>query len=138
MKIIQDFPPNIEQIKKVFKLRKNCVFTWEDIIYNPDNGLIDPFLMKHESTHSLQQQEIGVKKWWDRYLKDKDFRLSQEVPAYQSQAMEARKYIKNRNILFKFFILLAKDLSGETYGNMITFQQAYQAIKTERPIVFKV
>jgi hypothetical protein len=135
MKIINQYPPNFEIINQAFKLHKGIVFTYGDIIYNPDNGPIDEPLMNHEKTHSQQQAEYGVEKWWDRYLADPAFRASQEIPAYQNQYKLACKLIKDKNRLFNYTSALAKDLSGEMYGKLMTFDQALEAIKN--PVLYK-
>ena len=138
MIIKNEKPPNWEKINKAFVLREGTIFTYGNIIFNPDGGSIDYPLMAHEIVHSVQQEKIGIETWWNRYLADKDFRASQEVMAYQRQYQEARKSIKDRNRLFMFLRRLAKELSSETYGNIMTEIEAIHAIREERPIEFKV
>ena len=78
MKIIRDYPPNIEAIRAEFELNPRVVFTYGETIYNPGGGKITDDLMVHEETHAKQQgDDPGA--WWDRYLVDVDFRLNQEV-----------------------------------------------------------
>ncbi len=137
MKIINDFPPNVEEIRKVFKFGKNTVFAYDDNIYNPSGIFIDPSLLEHEKTHLLQQQNCGVDRWWKRYLTERAFRASQEIPAYQNQYNELKKHIKDRNKLFRYVVELAKDLSGETYGNLMTFNEALEIIREKDLITFR-
>ncbi len=136
MRIIISYPPNIDQIRKFFTLHKGIVFTYGDILYNPDNGFIDEALMVHEETHQRQQAEMGVEKWWALYLASADFRVSQEVSAYQNQFREQKKHIKDRNRLNSFLVSIAHALSGKMYGNVLSFSEALQAIKSLKPIVF--
>lgn len=130
MKIIQDWPPNIEKIKRVFDLSDTKpVFCWGNIIYNPHNLPLEMHIIVHEEVHEKQQEKIGVKKWWDKYLEDKDFRLSQEIPAYQAQYQFVMGIVKDRNKLARFLHLIASDLSGKLYGNMVQYNEAVQKIK---------
>lgn len=135
MKIVNKFPPNIKKIKEVLQT-EGAVFCYGDTIYNPFNIPILPPLHKHEEVHAKQQKEYGVEKWWDRYLKDGAFRLSQEIPAYQRQYKEAKKIIKDRNKLSKYALDLATFLS-KNYGNIISQSDAYEVIRKEGLFKFR-
>lgn len=129
MRVLHENPPILKSILEAgLKPGGNTVFTYGDVIYNPNGGKIDQTLMKHEETHSKQQGN-DPKGWWKRYLADVDFRLEQEVEAYRVQYQEAKKLIRDRNKLFNFLIMIAKDLSGELYGNALSFQDAMEKIK---------
>src|SRR3990167_321226 len=95
--IKNEYPPNIDEIRKFFTLKKGIVFSYYPDIYSPDNIILSSALIAHEIIHLAQQKEYGVEKWWIRYLRDNAFRLSQEIFAHQVQAIEAKKYIKDRN-----------------------------------------
>lgn len=130
MKIVKDYPPNIEQIKKVLEPAKGALFTYGDTLYCPTNPeLIDIPLMAHEETHSRQQEVMGVDKWWGKYLEDVDFRLSQEIEAYKVQYREAKKFIKDRNVLSDFLRNLASALSSPMYGGVVGVSEAMRLIK---------
>lgn len=131
MIISTDYPPNYIEIKTKFDIGKNVVFTYENTIYNPDNGHISKPLMKHEETHAKQQASIGVELWWKKYFEDNKFRLSQELEAYRNQFREAKKSIKNRNARISYLKNLAIDLSGRMYGGIIDFYSAMDNIKNE-------
>ena len=138
MAIIKAYPPNYKEIKKVFKdLPDSAIFTYGSVIYAPNNDL-NPILMRHEEIHSQQQKEMGVEKWWDRYLRDANFRLSQEVEAFQQEYRLAKKLIKDRNSLARLLFSMAKNLSAPMYGKIISYQQAFEAIKCEKLYKFKV
>lgn len=128
MRIVQEQPPIFLEANKVFRLPKGVVMTYGDILYNPSGNEISIPLLKHEELHS-QQQGTNPKEWWAKYLKDKDFRLSQEIPAYRTQYQEAKKHIKDRNKLFDYAVALAKDLSSAMYGSAISFQEALKSIR---------
>lgn len=129
MQILTQFPPNIETIRKRFELEgfPTAIFTYGDTIYNPTGLDISPDLMRHEEIHEKQQQVLGVEQWWDLYLKDDAFRLTQEVEAYQAQyqsiADSPRQY---RRI---FLTEIAKNLSSKLYGSIINKDTAKELIK---------
>lgn len=133
-----EYPPNIEQIRKVFEIPYEACFTYGDVLYNPNGGEVDTALMKHEETHARQQKEIGVDKWWKLYLAYRDFRASQEVEAYQNQYKEQKKHTKDRNELNRYLTRLAKDLSSEMYGKVMTTTEARQVIRSVIPIKFDI
>lgn len=130
IKVLTTNPPNIEEIKKAFNLSGDEIFCYGDTIYNPNNKLITPDLLAHEMIH-LDQQTKNTEKWWSLYLVDKVFRASQEIPAYQAQYKIAKRFIKDRNHLFNYLKQLAINLSSETYGKVMTFNEAIEAIKKE-------
>lgn len=129
MKIEIGYPPNIEKIRAVFgDIPSNVIFTYGDTIFNPSGNLITEDLIKHESIHTEQQGD-NPDAWWDRYFVDKEFRLSQEVEAYQAQFVVMKKFVKDRNVLNKHLIRIASDLSGKIYGNIISFNEAMKVIQ---------
>lgn len=137
MKIIHENPPFIDEARNVFRLPAGAIFTFGDMIYNPSKNPIDEPLMMHEAVHSRQQGD-KPQEWWQRYLVDKDFRLSQELPAYQVQFHAYKKLDKNRERVHRFAMRLARDLSSDQYGNIISFNGAYQAIKSDKIFNFEV
>jgi hypothetical protein len=79
MEIIHDFPPNFDEIEKVFgSIPITVVFTYGSKIYAPGHGDISENLMVHEQIHEAQQAEAGgPESWWKRYLEDPIFRLEE-------------------------------------------------------------
>ena len=71
---------------------------------------------------------MGFKEWWDKYLDDPQFRLEQEIEAYQNQYQYAKEhYPRNKR---KFTLKeTAKALSGKMYGNLVTFEEAKDLIQ---------
>lgn len=129
MEIVFDFPPNIEELRKHFTLKDSIVFTYGNKLYNPGHGNIDVHLMIHEQTHSRQQAKyLTPAEWWGKYIKDPQFRLSQELEAYRNQY---RSFIvgKDRNRTFLFLHGIAQDLSSGMYGNAISYDKAKELIK---------
>ena len=132
MKIKYIKPPNYDEIIKQFpsvKDNHNVVFTYGDTLFVPyPMGAIPPDLMAHEETHSLQQADVGVEQWWKNYFKMPQFRLSQEVEAYQAQ-MEALKETHNRHGRRAMLDKLSTDLSSSIYGDLVSKQEAKDLIK---------
>jgi hypothetical protein len=135
MKILIEYPPNIEKIRATFKLHKGIVFTYGKTLYNPDEGHVDAPLLAHEMVHAMQQGD-EIEEWWDRYLADPDFRFAQELPAYQTQYQTCQALSKDRNRLHKEAVRLARDLSSEMYGQCCTAGEALTAIKKKELYTF--
>lgn len=128
MKIVIDYPPNIEAIKKVVTLNKGIIFTYGDTIYNPDDGYIDAAILAHEEIHEKQQGDDPAG-WWVKYLESPEFRLNQELQAYRKQWRVFSKG-KDRNLTFKFLYGIAGHLAGAMYGNIISIDEAVKRIKS--------
>lgn len=131
MQIKNEFPPNYERIKEAFDVEgKGVLFAYGDVIYDPDNiGVVD-HLEVHEGVHQRQQKAIGGPEiWWDKYIQDKAFRLSQEIEAYGEQYKFIKQHITDRNSLTKYLFNLASVLSSPMYGRVIGLNEATLKIK---------
>lgn len=132
MKVSNELPPNYEAIVKTFpvvKKRQGVVFTYGDTIYAPTSGgTIPKDLMVHESYHSEIQNKTSPALWWERYLKDPEFRAEQELGAYQRQYKSARKRYSKAS-LRGLLERIAGDLSSGIYGNIYTLDEAKKLIK---------
>jgi hypothetical protein len=125
---LRQYPPNYLEICNhipAVRKHKNIVFTYGDTVYVPSGATIEPDLAIHEAVH-VQQQSKPVE-WWDRYLTDVQFRLDQEVEAYQAQYKYIRRFY-NRDKRRKIIKTIASDLSGEMYGKIITKEEAIEKI----------
>lgn len=131
MQIIDEFPPNIEAIKKVFPINTNTVYTYGDILYAPGIKFALPMdLIEHESIHSLQQRvHGGAEAWWERYLKDPAFRKDQEQQAYKAQYEYLCAHCNSRSKRFQLLVALARDFSSPLYGSIVDFYTACRLIK---------
>lgn len=130
MNVTMDYPPMYADIVKRFAVNGRTVFAWGDTIYNPGRIEIPEDLMAHEETHSGQQAEIGGPRvWWDRYLTDSAFVVSQEAEAYGNQYAAICKKVRDRNQRFKRLTELAQHFSGPLYGNVVSFDEAVRLIK---------
>lgn len=128
--VLYSLPPNYEQIcQAIPAVRKNkaIVFVYAPNIYSPAGIELRPDLIAHEEVHVTRQGD-DPQAWWDKYLVDTDFRLREELIAYQAQYKYMEEHYsreRRRGILSS----IAKDLSGPMYGGIINKQQAIRLIK---------
>lgn len=127
MNILYEYPPNFDKIKEVFPIKEDTVFTYGDTIYSPKRQKITPDLIIHEDVHVKQQ--VDPELWWNKYLKDKEFRLSQELEAYRAQYKFLCGVISDRNRRGICLHTIASHLSSDMYGNIISYSDAIKAIK---------
>lgn len=85
----------------------------------------------HEIVHLKQQGKIGKDLWWQTYLSNDTFRLEQELEAYKREYQFIKDNIKDRNQRFEHLYDLARDLSSETYGKIIPFNEAMKLIQSQ-------
>lgn len=135
MEIVQEFPPNIEAIKKVFPLKGGEIFAWGDTIYSPSSSDLPIWLVKHEECHRAQQCIFGGSNipdpegWWAKYLKDPQWRFEQELEAHRVEYWWFCNRELDRNKRRVFLKGLAKRLSSPMYGKVVTFAKAKRMIK---------
>lgn len=130
MIISKEKPAIFEKIVEVFDVEwKDIIITYGTTIHTQCKLTQD--LLVHESIHIEQQKKFsgGPSAWWDRYLADKDFRLSQELEAYKAQYYFLKQQVKDRNKLAKYRWAIACHLSGSMYGRMIPMTKALNLIK---------
>lgn len=128
--IIEANPPIYDKVVKALgPLPKTVVFAYAGMIFNPGGGVITEPLRVHELTH-LAQQGKDYDKWWDHYLEDKEFRLSQEVEAFSNEFNCYRTYEKDRNKRVRFLHSCADRLAHTVYGeDFISLSDAFKIIK---------
>lgn len=120
MRILIERPPNFNEIIKVFpsvEYATGVIFCYGDAIYNPNGIYLSEASITHERVHSIQQG-IHPKEWWDEYLINPEFRLQQEIEAYGTEYSVDPYNIDH----------YARVLSGPTYGNIISFEEAKRKI----------
>lgn len=118
----KDFPL-LDRYKKRFAVTENTIFAYDDTIYCDEE--LPHHLIIHEETHLKQQKKVGLNEWVEKYLTDTNFRLRQEVEAYQNQLNSIRPGPVRVAIKQK----IIKDLSSALYGNIITQTEARQRLK---------
>ncbi len=131
MKVVTDYPPNIEEIRAVFDLKPGTIFAWGDTIYHPQGDKLPSWLIAHEQVHQ-RQQDGDPAKWWARYLTDPQWRFKQELEAHRVEFNVfciSPAVLGNRNKKRGFLTHLARRLSSPMYGNIRTYQQCRALIK---------
>lgn len=127
MKILNEWPPNIKEIRKHFTVHERVLFTYGSTIYNPSGENIPDHLIVHEEVHEKQQGNDPAA-WWKKYFTDTEFRIEQEIEAYHAQYVFFAKNT-SREESFKFLRALAMALSSAVYGNCISYPAALFKIK---------
>ena len=124
LEIVKDFPPFYGHIINYgMKPREDTIYPFGLRIYNPSGLPIPDDIMIHEAMH-IRQQGNDPQAWWEKYLTDKGFRLSQEIEANREQYKFICKAVKDRNKRFKALDAICRNVSSEIYGNVITYQEA--------------
>lgn len=118
----------IDEIDVVFNVRgKPVIFTWGNIIYNPQRIKLTPELRVHERVH-CERQGSDIEGWWRRYLADPEFRLVEEIPAHRKEYLVYAGTHSNQNHRRQFLHDVAMRLSSPLYGNVITYDKAVAAV----------
>ena len=65
------------------------------------------------------------------YFTNENFRLTQEIEAYQEQYRSVCLNVKDRNDRARSLFLMAQAISGDNYGRMIAYSDALKLIKNE-------
>lgn len=136
-KILIEYPPIYEKVEKAFNLKgKKPLFAYDGVIYNPHAGIVDDFIVVHEEVHFAQQNKHpkGVDGWWNDYIENKHFRFEQELEAFRAQYKALVAVVKDRNYLDRYVTMLADELSGPLYGNLIGKRGAAKIIKSTESV----
>lgn len=115
--------PLYTEYEKYFKLNEGTIFAFDNKIYTT-NDLPEDYI-EHEKVHLRQQNSIGCDNWVALYMRNKEFRLKQELEAYRYQLT----VIKDKNKRSKAKTEFAKILSCEMYGNMVSEEEAKELLK---------
>lgn len=99
LNISTEKPANYAKIQAAFGnvWERGVIITYGDTVHTARGGMsLD--LQEHERVHVAQQAEYpgGKDAWWDRFIADKEFRLSQEIPAYKKQVQYIKQNVGNR------------------------------------------
>lgn len=127
-RVVQEWPPNIAEIRERFRPSRGTVFAYGDRIYAPDSdGTLPPDLIVHEETHFEQQRLVGgPEAWWRSYIDDPVFRLAQEVEAYRRQYASVADHPRARRR--ELLAHICKALASSMYGSLISKEQARRLI----------
>ena len=126
-RIVQAFPPNIDEIRARFNPPPGTVFAYGDTIYSPARVDLPADLVAHEKVHFTQQAAAGgPEAWWRRYIDDPEFRLDQELEAYRVQygtLADLPRPERRRRLA-----AICGQLASSMYGSIVTKEQARRLI----------
>ena len=128
--VLNSKPAIFDRCEKEFGISwDNTIFAYSPHIHSKF-ALTDD-LIEHELVHIQQQIKVGVDVWWEAYFDYKKQRLDWEMEAYRVQyQFLKRKNTMNKAQLFDKVNFWASNLSGKTYGNLISLQDAIKEIMT--------
>jgi len=97
MQVINEFPPFYEAIKEAVNPPEDSFFPYGDKLYNPSGIEIPADIWHHEEVHVQQQSEFTSPSiWWENWINNKEFRLSQEVQAFAHQLAFVKKFYSRK------------------------------------------
>lgn len=128
MKILRTYPPNYRQILAAFPEAKapGVIFCYGDTIHNPTGPSLTRALLAHEAVHGERQVAMGPAQWWDRYIKEPQFRFDEEFPAHVAEfkAFRGNRGTSRAGHLHQ----IATRLSGPLYGGIVGYAEANKMI----------
>lgn len=128
MRVLTMLPPNFAAINKAFGVRgKPVIYAYGDTIYNPGRILVPPSLVAHELVH-CQRQGSDPAGWWDQYIADKAFRLTEEIPAHQAEYASICRCRASDAGRAADLTRIAERLASPLYGSLIGLHDAKRLI----------
>lgn len=127
MNVAYTWPPNYSLITTVLTPDPGAIFCYGDTIYSPSGRTPPEDIEHHESIHS-KQQGANPNGWWERYLTDVDFRLSQELEAYAAQVNFIKKHM-GAKAAKDCLDECARNLASPAYALNLTKHQAETRIR---------
>lgn len=129
MRIVFERPPLFNLINAKFRIAgKPVIFSWGDIIYNPQRIHIPPELLAHEAVHGRRQGN-DIEFWWRAYCAaDPRFRLAEEVLAHRAEYRAILDECDNRHARRTYLKRVAKRLANPIYGSMVSVARARDLI----------
>lgn len=106
---------------------RGTIFTYGDTIHCKYK--ISKAKEVHERVHVKQQLDFGVENWWFRYFEYPEFRLQEELAAYQAEVAYVKKFEHNLKEKMRLLHNIAVDFSSPLYGNLMTFEEAKQLLQ---------
>lgn len=132
MKIIRAYPPNFAQIAAAFpvKGRNGILYAYGQTLYNPSGIAVTPWLLAHETVHGNRQTVPLV--WWDYYINFPDFRFTEELLAHRAEYYRYAE-LHTEDDTEMYLTLISQRLASRLYGNMVSEQEARDAIVGRDP-----
>lgn len=122
MKIIDAWPPNIEEIESLVpdvRATKGVIFAYGDAVYAPGQPDLPQPIKDHEAVH-LERQAGDPATWWRRYIVDPDFRFAEELLAHRAEWKSFKRVVKNREKRAQYLAFMAARLAGPLYGRLVS------------------
>lgn len=128
-------PPMFDQIAAAFHLARmpGVIFSWgAGTIFNPSAIVIPQCLIAHEAVHGARQglSDAGIRRWWENYIADPEFRLREEMPAHRAEYAAIKGLVKDRNARVRELHNIVTRLCGPLYGGMVSRTEAWRAVAT--------
>jgi hypothetical protein len=124
--IVVERPPNFDQILAAFPDadKPGVIFAFGEHIYNPTGGDIPPALLAHEAVHGQRQLDHAgrtrsaqnVYKWWEHYIRDSEFRYTEELHAHVAEYGAQLHRTPDRNSRAKLLMATAHRLVAPLYN----------------------
>lgn len=132
MKIINGWPPNIEEIAKAFPLcrRPGVIFAYHDAVYAKGQKDLSYALQCHEQVHLDRQGGTveGANEWWAKYMVDAEFRFHEELLAHVAEYHALQKTAPNRFMRKAAIGIVSQKLASPLYGWRIKVNQCRELI----------
>lgn len=131
MQVVNDYPPNFDEIDAVFHTRgKPVLYAFGDRIYAPGGQAVSPALMAHEGVHG-RRQGPDVLGWWRRYIDDVQFRLAEEIEAHAAEYAYLLGHSSGRNDRRRHLAVTAARMAAPLYryGSLLTSARARDILK---------
>ena len=131
MIVSKEKPKIYDRLHKEFGIdwEQGFCIVWGDVCHSKYD--VRPDLFAHEETHSNQQMILGPEIWWNAYINDTEFRLSQEVEAYRNQIKYIKEHTREMSRPVRRFAIdtMCKQLASSVYGNIISYKKAKELLK---------
>ncbi len=110
-------------------MNENVVISFGDFLYADHRPSLN-LILEHEVIHMSRQKnsKFWAIFWWIKYIRNKKFRYAEELMAYRNQFKRIKERVKDRNERARILYALARDLSGDIYGNLKPFSEVVEEI----------
>jgi hypothetical protein len=145
--IINELPPNFEQIKAAFPNadQPGVLFAFDGNVYNPSGIVIPPALIAHEEVHLYRQRSLSFgfgrqsvevgrctpERWWQEYIDNSEFRYREELLAHVAEFKHQKH--GDRNASARLLMATALRLVAPLYNYVppVSLQQAMKDLRRE-------
>lgn len=130
LEVVDGRPPNFEKIVAACPgaAGPGVMFAYAGKVYAPGRKTLTRELDAHERVH-IERQGTDPDAWWERYLRDMDFRLKEEILAHQAEERMYRARHIDPVKRYRALREIAGKLASPLYGGMISRSQAEAEIK---------